>query len=429
MLRILLCRAAFVCCVLLPTAVVAAWAVQRSQPAYRNAKQEEWLRFFAQRFGVKATVDRITYPSFWVARIDNLQLIEPETGVVLLQCRTLEAARTKQGWVVEASQPEVRADQLATFAELLQSRVLKHAPEDTVPCEIEIGELTLRAGERSSTVTHVRITSSSAESASELELLFRVAGVAAPQPCRLAVKRSRGESGTTTSWEFSTPDEVAMHCAAIADWLPGLKTLGPDVQFVGRAAGETSASGNRCEINGRFTAIDLNTLVSNHSAHKLTGKAEVLVAPLKFERGRIAELRGTIVSEGGYLSRSLATAAREHLKLGVDSTDPPVQDGVIPFRRLACGFRLDEKGLVLQGSADPTRDGVVFAASAGPLLLDPTAQPIPLTSVLRALVPQTELQVPAARETQPLLDILPASSILAPPKQPRGRVNLRGLPS
>jgi hypothetical protein len=407
--------------VLLPTLVVTAWAVQRSHPVYRNRELADWQQLLSSRLGLKVEIQRLAYPSYWVARFEGLEVSDPETKTKLLVCRSLEASRTKTTWIVEASQPELELSQLATFWEVIDGRLLREFTTEPLPCEIEIGELTLRAGTQAQTVTQVFGMLRPIPNGSEMTLEFRLAGVDTPQPCRLVMRRKRDVTPPRTEWEFDSAG-IALPCSLLADRIPAFQALGPEARFVGTARGEIGATELRGEVKGRFLQVDLATLVTQHSVHKLTGLADV-TCQLQFHNQRIEELRGSIDSRGGYVSESLLTAAREHLRLGVESEEPvPAQDGLVAYRRLAAEFSLSAEGLSLAGTADPARAGVILANSTRALLLDPTEQPLPASAVIRTLVPQPEYQVPAAKESLPLLQLLPAPAASSATKEPRVKV-------
>lgn len=421
--RILFCRLAFLLVVLLPTLVVAAWAVQRSQPVYLNARLDEWRESLTHRLGLKIDIQRVAYPSYWVARIDGLEMSDPETNAKLLVCRTLEATRTKTAWLVEASQPELELSQLAAFWQIIDGRLLRDFAADQLPCEIEIGELTLRVGEQAQTVTQFFASLRPIPNGSEVTLEFRLAGVETPQPCRLTMRRKRDVTPPVTQWKFDSAG-IALPCSLLAARIPAFQAFGNEARFVGTAKGEVGPTALHGEVHGRFLQVDLATLVTQNSSHKLTGLADV-ACQLRFREGRIEELRGTLDSRGGYISESLIAAAREHLHFGVENEEPlPVQDGLVAYRRLAAEFRLTAEGLKLTGIADPTRPGVILANGTRSLLLDPTEQPLPSSALIRTLVPQPEYQVPAAKESLPLLQILPAPAVSPPVKEPKVRVRL-----
>ena len=61
----------------------------------------------------------------------------------------------------------------------------------------------------------------------------------------------------------------------------------------------------------------------------------------------------------------------------------------------------------------------------GRLLGDPTAQPLATVALLRTLVPQNQLQVPATRQTDWLIRHLPVADAVRPAGQTPPRVHLR----
>jgi hypothetical protein len=67
-------------------------------------------------------------------------------------------------------------------------------------------------------------------------------------------------------------------------------------------------------------------------------------------------------------------------------------------------------GLQVSGLCDDRQEGVVLVGTSGGLLLDSRAELIPSIALARALVPQSELQVPATTATEQILRALPLPS-------------------
>jgi hypothetical protein len=86
----------------------------------------------------------------------------------------------------------------------------------------------------------------------------------------------------------------------------------------------------------------------------------------------------------------------------------------LSYGQLAFGFQIDAAGLQLSGLCDDRQEGVVLVGTSGSLLLDSRAELIPSIALARALVPQSELQVPATSATETLLRALPLPSPTLP---------------
>jgi hypothetical protein len=84
------------------------------------------------------------------------------------------------------------------------------------------------------------------------------------------------------------------------------------------------------------------------------------------------------------------------------------------FRKLAFAFTLDDEGLSVTGRCDEGDSGAIVLDAKGTLLSDPPERVIPTLALVRALAPRSELQVPAAKETDLLLRLLPLPAIVPP---------------
>src|SRR5204863_5790812 len=106
------------------------------------------------------------------------------------------------------------------------------------------------------------------------------------------------------------------------------------------------------ELRGTFFGVDLDSLVSEQFPQVLSGKATVKIEKTVIEEGRLLAAAGSAeVQTGGRISRSLLAAAAEHLQL--QNGAPSSGGDVVPYRRLAVGFRLDGSKLQFSGTADP----------------------------------------------------------------------------
>jgi hypothetical protein len=90
-------------------------------------------------------------------------------------------------------------------------------------------------------------------------------------------------------------------------------------------------------------------------------------------------------------------------------------DRLLPFTQLAIGFRLDGHAIELTGMAGLRSQGALLVGPHGPLLAAPPAHRTAAVGLVRTLVPASEIQVPATRETSTLIGIFPTPDI-APPR-------------
>ena len=77
------------------------------------------------------------------------------------------------------------------------------------------------------------------------------------------------------------------------------------------------------------------------------------------------------------------------------------------FDELAADFTLDAGGLSIRGACGKSRSGIVMQSGSNVLLAESTAGPLSPVALVRMLVPDNRVQVPATRQTDWLLHILP----------------------
>jgi hypothetical protein len=173
-----------------------------------------------------------------------------------------------------------------------------------------------------------------------------------------------------------------------------------------------SPAGISGQWSGTLDGVDLDALVTERFPHQLSGLATVKIERATLDRGKLTEIRGTIQSHDGAVSHSLLAAAQEHLGLVLAADNASIEPGqLVPYRQLSLGFALDGRALSLTGSADPTIPGILLANAAGPILQAPPQHAAPAVNLLRALLPDNDYQVPATRQTDALVSLLPVPNV------------------
>jgi hypothetical protein len=90
------------------------------------------------------------------------------------------------------------------------------------------------------------------------------------------------------------------------------------------------------------------------------------------------------------------------------------QDDLVPYEELMLAVLMDSGGLRLQGRCLVGGPGTILADRRGRLLGEPAAQPQPVVALLQTLVPLSEVQVPATRQTDWLMRHLPVPQVVPP---------------
>lgn len=404
------CRRVFIALCLLPTLCVSAWIVVHSLPGEASARKAEWERELSQRLGLRVSIGALTYPHFDVAQLGQVELADAQTGEQVGRASTLDITRTATGWGIEATGLEVESRHLSLIASRLHERALCQRERDSENLEFTASELTLLDRELPLTLTDIDSLLESRESAPKLTLAFRFAGDdSSGDSARLTLTRSPVTTSPITHLEFQT-GSVELPAALLSRLWPEAAVLGPDSHLKGNCDLTLDSSGWSGQLAGRIAGVDLDSLVSEEFPHALSGEALVTFQEVRLQEGRVVSAAGVMEARnGGRISRSLVEAAKQHLQLqaniAADAGDS------LAYRRLAIGFRLDGEKLRLTGSATTDHAGALLANHSGPLLEASQNHSVPAVALVRMLVPNTNVQVPATRQTDKLLHLLPLPSI------------------
>ena len=410
--RVLLCRLGVIAFCLVPTTVVAGWIVHRTSGRFSIAQKAEWERELTSRLGLIVEIESVVYPAPAHAHLAGLRLLDPETRSLVIAADAVDLQSTTAGWRIEAWQPRIEAGQLPLLQTVLDQRLLRSADLELATCELTARDLTILDGESAMTFVEVTARLESAPAGPTLLAAFRLPdSQPSIKPLTLSIHRDRQVSPPQTRWQLDTAGS-ALPCSLLALALPDATRFGPHCRFAGSFVASESAAGLDCEAQGTFYDADLDSLVSEHFPHQVSSLARIQIDRARVEAGRLTELNGLLQAQNGAISHSLLAAAQEHLHVTVAEDNASIQPGrPVAFRQLAIGFALRESRLMLTGSADPAQTGVLLANAAGPLLIAPAQHSAPAVNVLRTLLPESEHQVPATRQTNALVRLLPVPNI------------------
>ncbi len=163
-----------------------------------------------------------------------------------------------------------------------------------------------------------------------------------------------------------------------------------------------------------MSGVDLDLLVSRQFQHKLSGLASVRIKRATLADGRVQTAAGSITAGPGVVSRSLVQAAETHLHIQAATAAITGPGNLIAYEKLCVGFELGPEGMSLRGEVPRTRGGMLVDKRRV-LVGEPPISYQPVVALVRTLVPQSEVQVPATRETVVLTGRLPVPSIVPEP--------------
>ena len=406
-----LCRGAFLALCAAPTLLVAVWIVSRAVFGDGSLQKEDWERELSARLGMKFTIGGVSYPEFGVTALKQVEINDAETGELIARAAAIEVTKSADGYVIEAVAPEIEAAQLGRMSQILHVRLLCQGSAGIERCEFVVSELTLKDKTASRTLVNLQAVFEPTETGPRLTALFHwPEALDSDHEIQWSLARNADLLPPATSISVNTGKaRLPCHFAALI-W-PPLERLGPEAEFTGEVTWLLTDQGS-AELRGTFFGVDLDSLVSEQFPQVLSGKATVKIEKAVIREGRLLAAAGSAeVHSGGRISRSLLGAAVEHLQLQSGAVTSGSE--VLPYRRLAVGFRLDGAKLQLSGTADAGTPGVLITSRTAPILTAPQSHTASAASLARVLLPDSRVQVPLASQTSGLVRLLPTSAISA----------------
>jgi hypothetical protein len=418
-----ICLACFFLFCIAPTLGAAAWCAMRHLPWAPKSEAQR----LGRQLGLEVRLRGLKYLRPGVVLYEGFQLADPETGRRLLSCRLLEvqerqtadpSGNRKPLLSLLASQPEIESSGLNQLGMLLQRAMLRQTGRPDMDLRLTAGELTLRAGVDSQTLTGVEAALENLPDGVQAAATFRLAGLDASEPMKIRLVRNRQTAPPTSGFELHT-GTGELPCELLAAVLPELGALGAQCRFRGYFWANQDSHGSLInnwtgEATGQLLGVDLGRLASDNFPHKLSGTADVTIQRARFRLGRLEEASGAIVAGPGVISRSLLEAAAKHLGLSCN-VDLASLDDQVAYDQLALAVYLDQQGLQIEGRCSSNDHAVITTKRRQSLLSEGMSQPQPVTALIQTLVPDSILQVPATNQTDWLVSHLPMPPVVAPP--------------
>jgi hypothetical protein len=403
-----ICQAGFCLFCALPTTGLLAWTATLKTSGYASRCRQE----LTQCLGMECRFKRVSYPQPGETLYEDLQLVDPETGQWVLHCRVLSVTQTNRKLVLEPSELEVSAEQAQKLLRLVMRRLTHELPGQQaillVPTSITVRT---EAAEQTYDDVEGRIESEAGQSTATLR--FHLPELQAGEPPMFSVARKASVDGLRTTVKLETLG-AALPVAIFSPWLELRRLLGDDAAFQGSLIIEAAGDDWSGELSGVFTHVDFERLIAHRFPHHLAGRASIAIESSQIDNGRLAEASGQVLSESGTIGGSFLVAAVEQLACPPGPV-PPVSDRNYRYRNLSVEFAIDERGLLLTASPEAPGGAIMLDQGNRTLLAAPTTGPLPLIQLVKALVPDNAVQVPATKETAALVPWLPLPPIVPPP--------------
>lgn len=407
--RRIICRTLFCAVCIVPTLGVLSWLGLRQMPGHVTLYAEK----LSQDIGMSASMTDVSYPRPNAIRIAGLQLDHPETGERIVYARRLVVVRRDGEFVVKIDGGVLADSGPALLGEIVFDQILKRWENQMIPIHLVATDLSLQTDETTHHFRHCAALLSSATEGPCVKIEFRLGHQGNGPPISLQMSRHRNVRPPVTQLKIDTrgnrlPNQLLSHC------FPRLLALGKNCHFQGAGWLTNDVAGWHADWSGLLTQVDLGRLFDG-LPHQLSGLADISIMGARLHENRITELAGSAsVTGSGTLSRSLLEACVRQLGC---SMNPPVAsqmfDEVVPFQELSIAFRIDEAGLYVRGQCHHHSQGTMMQGERGLRVGEPPNQPLAVTDLLKALVPASNVLVPATRETDALLRLLPVPPMMA----------------
>jgi hypothetical protein len=399
----------------LPMAVIGGWCLWRHSEAFLRQVEQD----LGHRLGLQVSIRDLTYPRPGAMVYQSLQLIDPETGRALFRCRRMDVQATclPSGdgcpeLSITVEKPELESRGLEELGHLVQQAMQGRLGVRDPHWSFSTDEVHLVAGGTTQTLVNVQGSMNAITGGVQAELTFRVPKLSMPEPARIRLGRNRQIAPPAAGFELSTGG-AKLPCSLLALGLPDFQRAGANSRFSGYVWANQNLGGWQGEMVGEWSSLDLGELLGDASPHKLTGPAQMYLQAVRFRDGRLEQAEGTINAGPGIVSRSLITSAVDRLAL-TRGGEPNTPGEFVPYEQLAAAFVLNSKGLQVQGRCAGVGPGSILVDRYCRLLGDPVMQPKPVSALLQMLVSAGDEQVPASRQSERLLRLLPLPEVQLP---------------
>jgi hypothetical protein len=288
---------------------------------------------------------------------------------------------------------------------------------------LEAAELTLRWPEGAQTFVGCGVTIETNEKGVSAVGGCQLAHGVQPQTCKFQIDRQIISGQPATSFRFET-GEAKLPCGLLLAALGRENQLGATSTFDGSIDGIETPNGWHVACDGAIGEIALQSVINDQFPQQLRGVAEVSALKAEFQDGRLESAKGDLHAGPGYVGGSLLAAA--HNCLAMQTNIAPSQLATaLAYEKLSLSFAIDSKGLTIKGRCGDRPSGdVIWAAKNQSLLHESSGGPIPVVALVQMLVPDSQVQVPATRQTDWLLRMLPLPDVLPHDPQTAPRASL-----
>lgn len=398
-----ICQAGFCLLCAFPTTGLLSWAASLKTASHLAGCE----RRISERLGLLVSFKQVNYPQPGQTHYEGLELADAETGDWLLRCRALDVVRSGRKLALDPHDVEVAEARADKLLRLVLRRLARELPGDEAVALVPT-QVTLKSDAGSQTYDDVAGRIELEADSSSALLRFQLPEFEAGEPPQVSLIRRQTEAGVRTATQLDTLG-ATLPVSVFSPWLKLDAVLGGDASFNGSLTVEEAGGQYSCNATGVFEAVDLERLIGRRFPHHITGNATLQIQRAELRADKLLEAVGVLRSPSGTIGGSLLTAAVE--LLGCEPAAGPAGD--LPFaanqksvyRDLNVAFTIDERGLVFRSVSEG--QPIIRNGDDKALLFEGPAAPQPLLQLVRLLVPASDVQVPATKETAQLMRWLP----------------------
>lgn len=399
-----LCRCGFLLLCLAPTLAIAGWsAFWRGAGHLRGYEQA-----LTESLGLRASIERVEHPRPGRVLFRGVVFSDPESGATVAHCRLLEAVTEGDLLVLAPNELEIDARHVAIAWRSLERAMRQEISTPWREFLLAPGSVTVAVGGYRQTYSDVAAHLDLTKGESSLLLEFTLPDGGSTNPARLALSRETDDSELpVTRVEFDCRG-LAIPSAILAPFVDSRAWLGTSARFRGVFEATRSAagwSGTLLEVS--LENVDTRALVGDHFRHRLEGLATITIAEAEIRDGKLIAATGTFDGGPGVIGTSLVEQAERRLGMSPGEVDADDAEQV-RYERLAFEFEISASGLRIRGLG---KEKAALVNTNGRSLLVANGERVEVVQVARALVPESTVQVPATRDTTPLLQWLPVPTI------------------
>jgi hypothetical protein len=393
-----LCRRAFLLGCLVPILSVGGWIGWTRLDATRRVYEVE----LADQLGLSAVCSEVRFPRPGVVQYHWLILSRRESSAEIARIPLLEIDRSGDMTLVTIDSVKIDAPDLPTFWELVWDAMGRNS---SASLRLSIADLTIASAAAADSFANVGAQVEPIAGGARITFQYPTGKPGTAPLCQVRVARLRNTTADTVKIEVQS-SAAPLPCSLLAPFCAAAARLGPASRFQGMAYLQASPGGWSGSAAGKFSRVDLASLVAEPLGYQMQGEAELVIERAELRGGRIQHAQGQVIAGAGQVDRQLLANWQTHL--GIELAKLPTSEVKQTFDQAAFRFALDAQGVELRGQCGREDSGILLLGTdLRPLALQREFNKFPLSALLRSLSPDSRELLPATWQATEIARWLP----------------------